>query len=419
MKRIWIAAALAVLALAASSSVARADQTLRFNIVGAGHVTGDGGIDCTRTSPGAAQTGTCAAHVVDGVPNCDELFCIPNPGGLGFEAHDAGGYRFASWSHPQCGPIGGAPPFTRNPCGVLVALGGPNPDLTVTANFTDVTPPQATLTSPANGAAVRGTIPLTATATDNSGVVASLVFRVAGNPFQTFETPPFATNFDTRTRPDGPLAISATATDGSALTNAAAANVTVDNTNPTLTVAGPDGQAFGPGGVPTWTLNAIDATTAVTVRCSVVPTGQPAVFGNCTSPTQERLVNPADGRFTLTVRASDAAGNFVEQARAFSVDTGPPDTTITSGLADGAVTQDTTLTWGFGSTEAGSTFECRFFAIAAAPGPFGPCSAATSHTVSGLAAGAYTFEVRSTDGFNNVDPTPHAGPSSSSASRRP
>ena len=159
MKRIWIAAALAVLALAASSSVARADQTLRFNIVGAGHVTGDGGIDCTRTSPGAAQTGTCDAHVVDGVPNCDELFCIPNPGGLGFEAHDAGGFRFSSWSHPQCGPIGGAPPFTRNPCSVLVALGGPNPDLTVNANFTDIQDPATAVTDPAANAAVRGTIP--------------------------------------------------------------------------------------------------------------------------------------------------------------------------------------------------------------------------------------------------------------------
>ena len=74
----------------------------------------------------------------------------------------------------------------------------------MTATFTDAQDPTATLTSPANGAAVRGTIPLTATAADNSGAVSSLVFRVGGNPFQTFETPPFTTNLehhDPRRRP--------------------------------------------------------------------------------------------------------------------------------------------------------------------------------------------------------------------------
>jgi hypothetical protein len=39
------------------------------------------------------------------------------------------------------------------------------------------------------------------------------VFRVRGNPFQTFEVPPFTFNFDTLTLDDGPAAISATATD--------------------------------------------------------------------------------------------------------------------------------------------------------------------------------------------------------------
>lgn len=404
MKRIWIAAALAVLALAGTGSVARADQTLRFNIVGAGHVIGDG-LDCVRDAPGALQTGDCDEHVVDGDPICQES-CVPNPGVLGFRAEDRNGFRFANWSHPQCGPFRGPPPFTANPCSVLVALGGPNPDLTVTATFTDVTAPQAALTSPTNGAAVRGVIPLTATAADNSGSVSSLVFRVAGNPFQTFETPPFTTNFDTRSRPDGPLAVSATATDGVGLANASTANVIVDNTNPTLAVNGPDNETFGPGATPTWTLNAADATTAVTVRCSIVSAARPATFGSCTSPTTERLVNPPDGRYTLTVRATDAAGNFVEQTRAFGVDTGPPDTTIASGPDDGSSTHDSTFTWGMTASEPGSTFECRVYLTALGPSAFGPCSASTSHTVGALGAGNYTFEARATDVFGNVDPTP-------------
>jgi len=48
----------------------------------------------------------------------------------------------------------------------------------------------------------------------------------------------------------------------------------------------------------------------------------------------------------------------------------------------------------------------RLYLTATGPGAFAPCSGAASHTVSGLAAGNYTFEARATDGFNNVDPTP-------------
>src|SRR3954466_5611887 len=175
MKRIPIAAAIAVLALVSWSAPARADQTLRFDIVGAGHITGDG-IDCSRTS-GGALTGDCDERAVDGPEQCNEQFCFPTSGQLQFRADDAGGFHFTGWSHPQCANA-------RNPCNVLVALGRLNPDLTVTATFTDIEDPVAALTSPANGAALRGVVPLTATATDNAGVT-RLVFRVRGNPFQT------------------------------------------------------------------------------------------------------------------------------------------------------------------------------------------------------------------------------------------
>jgi Bacterial Ig domain len=395
VKRILLVAALAVLALAPAAG---ANQVAQFTIVGAGHITAPG-IDCLR-HPGGQLLGTCSVEVKDGPDLCDERGCFPQGGVLTFTAENLDGFQFDTWSHPQCNPR------TRNPCGAVFSELGPNPPLTITATFKDAAAPTATLTAPANGAAVRGVIPLAATATDNSGAVANVVFRVAGNPFQTFETPPFTTNFDTRTRVDGPLAISATATDGVGLANASAATVIVDNTNPTLTVTGPDNATFGPGATPTWTLAANDATSDFGVRCSVVPTGRPAVFGNCTSTTLERLVNPADGRYTLTVRAFDAAGNFVEQTRAFAVDTGPPDTAIASGPGDGSSTLDSTLSWGFTASEPGSTFQCRVYLTALGPSAFAPCSGAASHTVGGLGAGNYTFEVRATDVFGNADPTP-------------
>jgi hypothetical protein len=106
------------------------------------------------------------------------------------------------------------------------------------------------------------------------------------------------------------------------------------------------------------------------------------------------------------VRATDAVGNFVEQTRSFGIDTGPPETTIASGPADGASTGETALSWGFASSEANSTFECRVYLTALGPGAFGPCSAPAAHSVAGLAAGTYAIEVRATDSFGNVDATP-------------
>ena len=79
-------------------------------------------------------------------------------------------------------------------------------------------------------------------------------------------------------------------------------------------------------------------------------------------------------------------------------DTTPPETTITSGPS--GVTNDTTPTFGFSSSEAGSSFECRldsgaFQGGCSSPKTFGP-----------LADGSHSFEVRATDSASNIDPTP-------------
>jgi hypothetical protein len=401
VKRIFIVAALAIFSLGLASVPAHAVQTAHFEIVGVGRVTATG-IDCSRL-PGGQVVGDCNETIQDDEPFCDPEsgICTPQGGGLVFTATPGDGFQFTSWSHPQCNPR------SKNPCGVVFAPGAVAPPFdvfTITATFTDVQDPTTAVTEPGANAAVRGTIAVKATAADNAGTPA-VALNAGGRILAQFTAPPFQTTFDTTTVPDGAMQFSSTATDSSNRTATRTVNVTVDNTNPTLTVTGPNNQTFGPGATPTWTLAAADQTTAVNVRCSVVPVGQPANLGNCTSNTQERLVNPPDGRYTLTVRATDAAGNFVDQTRAFAVDTGPPDTTITSGPDDGSSTEATSLTWGLGASEP-STFECRLYLTATGPGAFAPCSGAASHTVSGLAAGTYTFEARATDGFNNVDPTP-------------
>lgn len=99
MKRMLILAAALTLAAA---TPARADQTLRFNIAGVGHVIGDG-LDCSRNAVGGPQIGDCDERVFDGPDQCDERGCFPTPGSLTVRAVDGDGFRFSSWTHPQFG----------------------------------------------------------------------------------------------------------------------------------------------------------------------------------------------------------------------------------------------------------------------------------------------------------------------------
>src|SRR5262249_53794288 len=100
------------------------------------------------------------------------------------------------------------------------------------------------------------------------------------------------------------------------------------------------------------------------------------------------------------------AGNVTDVTRTFTIDATPPVTTITSGVADGATTSDTALTWGFSASEGGVTFACRVYPAALTPGAFAPCSGTGAHTAAGFAPGVSTFEVRATDAVGNVEVTP-------------
>lgn len=79
------------------------------------------------------------------------------------------------------------------------------------------------------------------------------------------------------------------------------------------------------------------------------------------------------------------------------VDVIPPNTTITSGPAGVISTQ--TPTFGFISSEAGSSFACRI-----GGGPFTACT--SPYTAAALGEGSHVFEVRAIDASGNVDPTP-------------
>ena len=112
------------------------------------------------------------------------------------------------------------------------------------------------------------------------------------------------------------------------------------------------------------------------------------------------------------VRASDPAGNQdpTPATRSFTVDATPPappdttplDTTIDSGPANGATITADSVAFGFSSSEAGSTFECRLE-------PFLPdwksCESPKGYRL-GSSQATRVFKVRATDAAGNTDPSP-------------
>src|SRR5262249_11166687 len=176
------------------------------------------------------------------------------------------------------------------PGGAASAPGQPPPPnnvRTITATFVDTQDPTATLTEPANNAVVRGTIPIKATAADNDGTP-GVTLTAAGRVLAQFTAGPFETTFNTTTVPDGQIQAAATARPAANRRANPTATLTVDDPTPTLPVTAPYTTPTGPGAAPASTPNAVNPTTAVNVRCSVVPAGQAANFGACTSNTQER-----------------------------------------------------------------------------------------------------------------------------------
>jgi hypothetical protein len=150
---------------------------------------------------------------------------------------------------------------------------------------------------------------------------------------------------------------------------------------------------------------AAEAGSTVALYKTASCTGAPLTSGSAAQFATPGLGALVAANTTTFFRATarDAAGNVspCSAARVYIEDSVAPGTSITGGPA--ASTTDNTPSFNFSSSEAGSTFKCRFDSD-----PFAPCSGpGASHTPSSpLALGSHTFQVQATDRAQNTDPTP-------------
>jgi len=191
--------------------------------------------------------------------------------------------------------------------------------ITVTVDNVDE-PPTVSITEPAEGAFVSGTITIEASASDDRGIE-KVEFYVDDGLLATDTTAPYECSWDTTTAADGSYGIKAVATDTAGQTGSNMVTVTVDNTAPVVDVVEPAEGATVSG--------------MITIKASVTEINVDKVeyridTGNFATMTYNETSGyweadwdstaVTNGAHTVTVQATDKAGNSAKDTNNFTVD---------------------------------------------------------------------------------------------------
>ena len=150
------------------------------------------------------------------------------------------------------------------------------------------------------------------------------------------------------------------------------------------------------------------AVTAITLSASdqnfvfSVSPSLPAITASASALWDTTTVS--DGPSTITATATDGSGNSASASRSVVVDNTSPDTQITGGPI-GQVTQ-ASVTFTFTGTDNLTPANSLVYAWRIDGDGYSSFTTDTSATISNLAAGSHTFEVKARDFAGNEDPTP-------------
>ncbi len=188
----------------------------------------------------------------------------------------------------------------------------------------DLTPPTISITSPANGTTVSGTVNVTVNATDNRAV-SSVSLSVDGSFVGNSTSSPFTISWNSATVINGTHTITVMARDAAGNSASSSAQVTVntvsntDVTNPTVSITSPASGASVTGSVDI-AANASDNIGVSSIKFSIDGT----VIGSDNSSPYSfswSTTSIAAGIHSITATAYDAAGNTSSQSINVTVNT--------------------------------------------------------------------------------------------------
>jgi hypothetical protein len=191
--------------------------------------------------------------------------------------------------------------------------------VTVTKPGADTTPPTVSITAPASGATVSGTVTVTATAADNVGVK-NVQFKLNGANLGAADTAaPYSVSWNTGTLAPGTHTLTAVASDNAGNTTTSApvtvtkAGGTGDTTPPTVSITAPASGATVTGTV-TVTATASDNVGVSSVQFKLDGANLNAADTAAPYSTSWNTSTATAGTHTLTAVATDAAGNSTTSA---------------------------------------------------------------------------------------------------------
>lgn len=245
----------------------------------------------------------------------------------------------------------------------------------------DMLPPDVAITSPTAGSHLdTSSVTLDFTATDAH--LFSVQCSVAGGPFANCNS---GVTFSGLA--EGPINFEVRALDSAGNMSLASVSVTLDSTDPSVTITSPaDAAVFSTDSVNV-SFTATD-TNLNAVECSL----DGAAFSACSSP--HALVGLSEASHTVVVRATDVAGNIGSDSVTFTVESLPPVVTITSPTA-GQYFASNSVAVSFTATDSNlHQVRCSIDG-----GNFTNCTSPRNYT--GLAQGSHTVSVRASDRSGN------------------
>jgi hypothetical protein len=183
------------------------------------------------------------------------------------------------------------------------------------------------LTAPADGTKVRGTVSLSSDAADNVEVE-RVEFLVDGSVVGTDASAPYGFDWNTTGVPDGARAIAARAHDAAGnQTTSAAHTVVVDNTAPAAPskpelVASSDSGSENTDNVTSDTTPTFEGTAEAGSTVELLADGNSLGTTNADDNDAWGFIPSntlADGTYSITAKATDKAGNASEVGEALSV----------------------------------------------------------------------------------------------------
>jgi hypothetical protein len=243
------------------------------------------------------------------------------------------------------------------------------------SNVADTTPPSVSMSAPANGASVSGTVTVSANASDNVGV-AGLQFLLDGLPLGGYLTgAPYSIAWDTTTSSTGSHTLAARASDGAGnQTTSLVVNVTV--TAPAPSALAIDAVAWGdqPSKTTTVTTGAFSTTSGSELLLAFVAADDVSVANTVTG------VSGAGLTWQLVVRTNAQRGT-AEIWRAFAAPQ-VTNVTVTATLAQAALSSLTVVSF-IGADPSGTNGAGAIGAIKSASASTGAPTATLTTTRSG------------------------------------